>query len=438
MFRRPKLSDIGAEESRTTITEFFANRGGRFVLVIAVACAVVAIGLGAWPWDYLRDATTIETVRNIVISAAVPPSVFMALWRASVAQQNAESARRNADTAHRDAETSRRAVHNERYQNSVEMLGNSSVMVRLGGIHALLNLALESKIQKPSIFELLSAFVRYPPHRAASDGTSPSDVASTSTVPASASGRHQLAREDVASALEAVVQLAPPVPPEPEEDWRRLNLRGANLAGGAIAELDLRYAYLPWAVLTDAEFQDVELESAILTWANLDRAIFRIDAERFGLKTMVNFKNTMLHSASLVDARLFEANLENAILIEAKLMGCRLEQSVLIGTRFIGADLTGACLADTNMEGAELSGAVLSGVDFVFSEWFTEIVDDGHGPEKVYGYSGSRPARGLTQAQLDEAVADPRFPPKLDGVLDADTGLQLTWDRFKQRLPDPD
>ncbi len=38
-----------------------------------------------------------------------------------------------------------------------------------------------------------------------------------------------------------------------------------------------------------------------------------------------------------------------------------------------------------------------------------------------------RPARGLTQAQLDQARADPDNPPKLDGVEDAVTGKQLVW-----------
>ena len=38
-----------------------------------------------------------------------------------------------------------------------------------------------------------------------------------------------------------------------------------------------------------------------------------------------------------------------------------------------------------------------------------------------------RAAAGLTQAQLDSAIADPENPPKLEGVLDAETGEQLVW-----------
>ena len=37
------------------------------------------------------------------------------------------------------------------------------------------------------------------------------------------------------------------------------------------------------------------------------------------------------------------------------------------------------------------------------------------------------PAKGLTQAQLDEARSDPDNPPDLEGVLDAETGEQLVW-----------
>ena len=37
------------------------------------------------------------------------------------------------------------------------------------------------------------------------------------------------------------------------------------------------------------------------------------------------------------------------------------------------------------------------------------------------------PAHGLTQAQLDLARADPDRPPKLNGVVDDDTGGRMLW-----------
>ena len=40
---------------------------------------------------------------------------------------------------------------------------------------------------------------------------------------------------------------------------------------------------------------------------------------------------------------------------------------------------------------------------------------------------GPQPAQGLTQAQLDDARADPNNPPELTGVLDAGSGAPLVW-----------
>ena len=62
---------------------------------------------------------------------------------------------------------------------------------------------------------------------------------------------------------------------------------------------------------------------------------------------------------------------------------------------------------DANLSKADISGANLSGVEF--------------------SNGGPQTAKGLTQAQLDEAQADPNDPPKLTGVLDAETGKPLVW-----------
>ena len=71
------------------------------------------------------------------------------------------------------------------------------------------------------------------------------------------------------------------------------------------------------------------------------------------------------------------------------------------------ANLSNAILAEADLSGAELREVKLSGTKFAVKDY--------------------RPARGLTQAQLDQARADPDNPPKLDGVEDAVTGKQLVW-----------
>ena len=72
------------------------------------------------------------------------------------------------------------------------------------------------------------------------------------------------------------------------------------------------------------------------------------------------------------------------------------------------ADLSHIYLVGTNLSGVDLTDANLSGARFSADK-------------------GWKPANGLTQAQLDEARANPDNPPHLEGVVDAKTGKRLFW-----------
>ena len=130
-----------------------------------------------------------------------------------------------------------------------------------------------------------------------------------------------------------------------------------------------------------------------------------------------------LRSANLTGLRVQDANLSRAWLAKADLSGsilpradlslARLRQAKLDRAELRRADLSnsnlwGASLSKTILRSANLSGADFCGVNARSSRY-------------------RKPARGLTQAQLDRACADPNNPPHLDGVLDAETGRQLVW-----------
>ena len=68
-------------------------------------------------------------------------------------------------------------------------------------------------------------------------------------------------------------------------------------------------------------------------------------------------------------------------------------------------NLTGAMLLNTNLRLAYLIGTNLTGVHL----------------------SGATETFGLTQGQLDQARADPDYPPDLGGLGDVDTGKHLEW-----------
>ncbi len=94
-----------------------------------------------------------------------------------------------------------------------------------------------------------------------------------------------------------------------------------------------------------------------------------------------------------------------------------LRRADLSGAHMAGADLTNANLSRTMLHGTELWAANLTGANLLGADISGAIFSD-----RLEG-----PAIGLTQAQIDSAMADPDDPPILDGVLDAETGEPLVW-----------
>ena len=90
------------------------------------------------------------------------------------------------------------------------------------------------------------------------------------------------------------------------------------------------------------------------------------------------------------------------------LSGANLNDADLFGANLYGANLKEAKLNRVNMVGAKLEGANLDGANLT-------------------GAFDMRGCRGLTQEQIDQAVALPDNPPNLEGVVDANTGKLLVW-----------
>ena len=135
------------------------------------------------------------------------------------------------------------------------------------------------------------------------------------------------------------------------------------------------------------------------------------------------------------DVKLYlrEANLSHLKVSDAKLSGAWLTKANLSGAELPRADLSGARLRRTNLTGANLRKADLSDAKLWGADLSEAILRDANvsgGDLCGVDAQSSRyrePVRGLTQAQLDEACANPDNPPKLDGVLDAETGEQIVW-----------
>ena len=91
------------------------------------------------------------------------------------------------------------------------------------------------------------------------------------------------------------------------------------------------------------------------------------------------------------------ASLLNVDLSGAKLWRANLSESFLTDVNLSGAKLGGADFSSAFLGNVNLSGAFLMG------------------------------AENLTQSQLDQTRADPKKPPNLQGLVDAETGKPLVW-----------
>ncbi len=122
---------------------------------------------------------------------------------------------------------------------------------------------------------------------------------------------------------------------------------------------------------------------------------------------IMDFSCANLDGANLNDADLSRTNLCDVKLSCAMLFGANLSGAVLSGADLYhvdlpGADLSGAVLFDADLSGAILNNTTLTGTDL----------------------SG---CKGLTQNQLDQAIAHTNAPPNLNNVVDAETGEPLVW-----------
>ena len=281
--------------------------------------------------------------------------------------------------AARQATTAQRGLLNERYQKGAEMLGSGVLTVRLGGIYALGRLAREHPgnyhIQ---IMSLLCSFVRNPP---------PEEK--------EIQGTHKL-REDVQAVMTVIRERGEPQSGIEKKEEYRMDLNEVNLGDADLPGVNLAQAHLWKADLTCARLPGADLSGAILRLAKLGSDLAGANLSG-ALASRVDLTHADLTGADLKDAHLYEANLHGALLHEADLTEARLWKADLTEANLSGARLLRADLKDANLGNC----------------------------------------RGLTQEQVDQAVADSDNPPKLEGVVDANTGNPIVWRRRERETGTP-
>ena len=352
---------------------------------VAGMVAVLAVGVFlSWRfWDELRgDQDSLSTtIRNLGLVIGGVIAILLAIWRSTVSQ--------------RQADTAQQSLLNERYERRAEMLGSDVLSVRLGGIYALQRFAQEHpKEYHVQVLGLLCAFVRHPKE----DEGYQRMLAEKNADPKTFS----FLREDVQAVMDWIgsrgeAQIAI------ENDAKfELDLKGADLVHGQFIDANLSGARLQGADLSNANISLVNLSDAYVNFAVLKDAKLT-DVDLTGARVWnIDLSDSRMFKVTMPCAQLDDANLSGANLQEVNLSGAHIQYSDL-SNAIVGADLPEAFFLASSLCQARFLGSDLSGARILSS------------------------VTGLTQGQLDAARADPDNPPKLDGVLDAETGRPLVW-----------
>ncbi|GGU90216.1 hypothetical protein GCM10010182_00860 [Actinomadura cremea] len=192
-----------------------------------------------------------------------------------------------------------------RYATAVSDLGSNKAEVRLGAIYALQRIAVDSPRDRPSIANVLSAYIRLHAQDKAPPGSDSTRLA-----------------VDVQTALTVLFP--------------------AGRNGGPVGNLDPLHGL----DLSHVDFHGKDLTGVILHGG--------VDL------TGANLKRTILNDAILNNAIFNNADLEGASLRRAELRGAALGTD-LSGVDLSGADLHGAGLAGAKLTGANLTRTNLSG-----------------------------------------------------------------------------
>ena len=331
--------------------------------VVFVLIATIVMSLMCWDWLSSNGESGSSTMRNIVLMAAAVIALPLAIWRSIVVE-------RQADTARKQAETAQQGLLNERYQKGAEMLGNEVLSVRLGGIYALRRLAEEHpEIYHIQVMQLFCAFARHPTIEK-DEETKLSDGKGKGTAEKKGVNNDTRLRQDVEAVMVAIGSRSCKQRTLEYEEKFKLDLRGAVLSGANLEQVPR-----------------LNFSNADLRGADLSRAAF-LEPD--------------LSSINLRDADLCDASLPGANLVGAFLWGAKLSKADLWN-----ADMSHSILWNADVSGAKLTDTILS--------------------ETKFSGDTDKQVSGLTQTQLNEARAHPNRPPRLNSIVDAETGKPLVW-----------
>jgi uncharacterized protein YjbI with pentapeptide repeats len=272
----------------------------------------------------------------------------------------------------------------ERFTRAIDQLGHAQVDIRLGGIYALERIAYDSSADRPTIREVLTAFVRshapWPP-------SLPGQY--VATAPMAEVPELEVRAPDVQACLK-VLDRGGFAHPEGHDD--RLDLHAADLRHAHLQNVNLKRANLLKSNLGGANLVEAHLEAAVLSDARLEAAdLFHANLEGANLRG-AHLERASLRGATLKGANLLQTNLRGADLLAAGLDGTHLFQTNLEGAKLRGAFLKGSSFTEANLRGSGLQGAELIGAKFAFTHLDGADLRGAHLEDATFFFSSMKDA----------------------------------------------
>ncbi|MEH2212897.1 MAG: pentapeptide repeat-containing protein [Nostoc sp.] len=280
---------------------------------------------------------SLTTTGTIFVGIAVFINAFYAAKRAEAMDKSAEAANESAKTALQNAKAAQDKQITERFAKAIEQLGNEKIETRLGAIYTLERIAKDSKDDRWTIMEVLTAFVRgnapLKKYEEKAENAKPLINYWMNAKKSEEIEQKSKLQTDIQAALTVIGRRKS----ENDLENQRLNLSNIDIKGA-----DLRKADLQKADLSEANLQRV-----VLRGSNLQRAVLRKTNLQRAYLNQANLQESVLRAGNLQGAHLNEANLQGAYLCEANLQGAYLSKT----------NLQGVDLSEANLQGAFLWGA---------------------------------------------------------------------------------
>ena len=352
------------------------------VLLLAVlACAALVIGMVRWTVRLPRPRLPPLTAEQIEALRSNPKDHFDAL----IAERTTRLQRWSTwgvvfgllftagslvYTA-RSLETSQEGQITDHYTQAIGQLGSKNIDVRLGAIYALQRLANDSERDRPTIVDVLSAYVRQhdPEPKAKLPERPDTDVQAALTILGALHKEVEIGQDYEVAACGCDLRHTR-VPGADLSDLRLIradlssaDLHDAHLEGADLRGANLRDADLTGADLHGADLREADLGEAALTGVGLFETDLR-GAKLLGTDLRgMDLTGTKLRSAALLGADLRRADLSGVDLFHADLTGARLNGASLIKANLFDSDLSQAKLNGADLSGADLSDAGLTAAD---------------------------------------------------------------------------